>query len=85
MAKTRHTNSILEKVLLRTSIRSRLIVYFILSVLIPTSLLAVTSFTKSSEIVTSKIDQMIKNNLETAEAGILQKIESADDITGIIQ
>lgn len=84
MAKTRHTNSILEKVLLRTSIRSRLIVYFILSVLIPTSLLAVTSFTKSSEIVTSKIDQMIKNNLETAEAGILQKIESADDITTLV-
>lgn len=84
MSKMKRTNSILDKVLLRTSIRSRLIVYFMLSVLIPTSLLAVTSFTKSSEIVTSKMDQLIKNNLNTAEAGILQKIESADDITTLV-
>lgn len=76
--------SALVHAVLKTSIRTRLIIYFIFSVLIPTSMLAVTIYHKSSDIITSKIDQLIEKNLNTAEVSILQKFEAADDIATLI-
>jgi len=67
-----------------SSFRSRLILYFILSVLIPICTISVAIYHESSSILTSKVDQMIKKNLNTAEVSILQKIEAANDISTLI-
>ncbi len=66
--------------LFKMSIRNRLIYYFILSVLIPTLIISITIYIKSSNIITSKTDQLIEKNLTIAETSILQKFETADDV-----
>lgn len=68
----------------KMSIRGRLILYFILSVLIPTSVIASTIYHKSSNIITGKMSQLVEKNLNSAETSILQKLETADDISTLI-
>ncbi len=70
--------------LFKMSIRNRLIVYFILAVLIPTAVISITIYLKSSSIITSKTDQLIEKNLTTAETSIIQKFETADDVAILI-
>jgi len=67
-----------------SSFRSRLILYFILSVLIPICTISIAIYHESSSILTSKVDQLIKKNLNTAEVSILQKFEAANDISTLI-
>ncbi len=74
----------LYRFLYRLSIRNRLILYFILSVLVPVSIISVTIYIKSSNIITSKIDQLIEKNLNIAETSFLQKFETTDDIAILI-
>ena len=67
-----------------SSFRSRLIVYFVLSVLIPIGTISVALYHESSSILTNKVDQLIRKNLSTAEVSIQQKIEAANDISTMI-
>ncbi|MBC8059090.1 MAG: sensor histidine kinase [Clostridiaceae bacterium] len=77
-------NKFLYKYIFKVSIKTRLIVYFILSVLIPTIIIATTIYIKSTNIITAKIDSSIKKNLMTTENIIVQKFASVGDISTLI-
>jgi two-component system sensor histidine kinase YesM len=42
------------------SIKKRLLIYFILSILVPTSIISITIYNKSKNIITKKIDLSIE-------------------------
>ncbi len=84
MVLQRIKNSVLNNFLYRISIKRRLIFYFILSILIPTSIVCTTIYIKSTNTITKKIDLSIEKNLNTAEAIIVQRIDSAKDIATLI-
>ncbi len=70
--------------ILKSSIKKRLIIYFILSVVIPTSIISVTIYYRSADIITRKMDSSIEKNLNTAEAIILQEFQHINDIANLI-
>lgn len=75
---------LLENYIYKVSIRTRLICYFIISVLIPTIFISTTMYWKSADIITEKTDASIEKNLITAEDIILQKFQSVQDIATLI-
>ncbi len=75
---------LLENYIYKVSIRTRLICYFIISVLIPTIFISTTMYWKSADIITEKTDASIEKNLITAEDIILQKFQSVQDIGTLI-
>lgn len=75
---------IFDRLVYKISIKRRLILYFILSVLIPTTLISTTIYVRSTEIITEKIDSSIQKNMITTEAIIQQKIDSAKDLSTLI-
>jgi two-component system, sensor histidine kinase YesM len=66
------------------SIKKRLLIYFILSILVPTSIISITIYNKSKNIITKKIDLSIEKNLNTISEMTLQKIEIVYDISTLI-
>ncbi|MBK1809851.1 sensor histidine kinase [Clostridium sp. YIM B02505] len=81
--------NLLDKNKIRTayfalSIKKRLIIYFILSIFIPTSIISLTVYNKSKNIISKKIDLSIEKNLDTISETMLQKIEIVDDISTLI-
>ena len=63
------------------SIKSRLLIYFISLILIPVSIISITIYSKSTGIITGKINSTLKSNLTTIESDILQKFDSIYDVT----
>lgn len=66
------------------SIRKRLIIYFILSILIPTSIISITVYDKSKNIIRDKINLSIEKNMNTISDIVLQKFEIVYDISTLI-
>lgn len=66
------------------SIRKRLVLYFIISVLIPTGIVTVTVYHRSKDIIEKKITETNKNNMETIAEVVEKKIESIYDISTLI-
>lgn len=61
------------------SIRSRLILYFLFLVLLPTTIISITIYNKSTEIIARNADTSIQNNLNLVEDHLMQKFNNADD------
>jgi two-component system sensor histidine kinase YesM len=74
----------IKKAYFGLSIKKRLLIYFILSILIPTSIISVTIYNKSKNIITEKIDLSIEKNLNTISEIALQKFEIIYDISTLI-
>lgn len=61
------------------SIRSRLILYFLFLVLLPTTILAITIYNKSASIIERNAQTSIQNNLNLVEDQLMQKFNNADE------
>ncbi|WP_342563874.1 sensor histidine kinase [Paenibacillus sp. FSL R7-0345] len=59
------------------SIRSRLILYFLFLVLLPTSIISVTVYNKSAGIITRNVNTSIENNLNLVQDNLDQRFTSA--------
>lgn len=77
-------SKIIDNFLYKISIKKRLIFYFILSVLIPTILISTTIYARSTAIIEEKISSSMQKNMNTTEAIIIQKLDSAKDISTLI-
>lgn len=66
------------------SIRKRLIIYFILSIFIPTSIISVTIYNRSKNIITKKVNLSVEKNLNTISEIAMQKFEIIYDISNLI-
>ncbi|WP_068603611.1 cache domain-containing sensor histidine kinase [Paenibacillus swuensis] len=67
-----------------SSIRTRLLLYFILIALVPTTIIAAAAYSKSTSVITSKVDASITQNLRLINDAVIQKLESVNDISTFI-
>lgn len=72
------------KIISNISIRKRLVIYFIISVFIPTTIVTITVYKHSKEIIRKKIDESNQRNLETISEAVTRRIESIYDISTLI-
>lgn len=61
------------------SIRSRLILYFLFLVLLPTTIISITVYNKSADIITRNVNTSIENNLNLVQDNLAQRFESANN------
>lgn len=61
------------------SIRSRLILYFLFLVLLPTTIISITIYNKSANIITHNVSTSIENNLSLIQDNLTQRFDSADN------
>lgn len=60
------------------SIRSRLILYFLFLVLLPTTIISVTVYNKSADIITRNVNTSIENNFNLVQDNLAQRFEAAN-------
>lgn len=73
--------SFFNRFLFTISIRSRLLLYFICLILLPTSVISITLYYKSTNIITNKINASLEEKLNIIESSILQKFDTINDIS----
>lgn len=61
------------------SIRSRLILYFLFLVLLPTTIISITVYNKSADIITRNVNTSIENNLNLVQDNLAQRFTSANN------
>ncbi|WP_019914197.1 cache domain-containing sensor histidine kinase [Paenibacillus sp. HW567] len=61
------------------SIRSRLILYFLFLVLLPTTIISITVYNKSTDIITRNVNTSIENNLNLMQDNLAQRFAAADN------
>ncbi|MEK3915977.1 sensor histidine kinase [Paenibacillus sp. FSL H7-0331] len=66
---------------IQLSIKNKLIIYFLISILLPTTIISIIFYTRSSEIITDKINLSIVKNLSSVESILLQKLDSINDFS----
>ena len=71
-------------VLLNISIKQRLILYFLLLVFFPVSIICTIVYNKSQNIILNNIYSAISKNLDMIEVNLLQKFQAIDDISTLI-
>lgn len=69
---------------LKTSIKKKLILFFLILALLPTIIISITLYSKSSVLLSSKIDAILKKNITMMERNIVQKFEAINDISTFI-
>lgn len=77
-------NTLLLKLYFNMSIRSRLLLFFILMVLVPTSIISITIYNQSTATIEKRINIDLERNLNLIERNIVQKFDSINDITNSI-
>ncbi len=75
MAKISLKKLFLNKFFYNISIRSRLLIYFITLVILPTSIITITVYNRSAGIITEKMNSSLKNNLNMIQSDLLQKMD----------
>ncbi|NQX46854.1 sensor histidine kinase [Paenibacillus tritici] len=60
------------------SIRSRLILYFLFLVLLPTTIISVTIYNKSADIITRNMNTSIENNFNLVQDNLARRFEAAN-------
>ncbi|MFC4776936.1 sensor histidine kinase [Paenibacillus sp. GCM10023252] len=70
--------------LYRHSIRYRLMIYFLILVLLPVSILTSIIYSRSAQTISENITTSIQNNLSLVEGNIVQKIEDMNTIASFI-
>src|ERR1700730_12793567 len=71
----------LNRFLFTISIRSRLLLYFICLILVPTSIISIIIYTKSTSIITKKINTSLEEKLAMIDININQKFDAINDIS----
>ena len=66
------------------NIRNRLLIFFLIIVIFPTSIIIVAVYKRSIGIITQRIDSSLKDSLNMAEINIMQKFEVINDISTFI-
>ncbi|RXZ81351.1 sensor histidine kinase [Paenibacillaceae bacterium] len=66
------------------NIRTKLILYFLISILLPTTIISIVFYTRSTEIITEKINMSVIKNLKSVESILLQKLDSINDYSVLI-
>lgn len=69
-----------QRFLFTISIRSRLLLYFLILILLPTSIISFTLYYKSTQIITDKINTSVEEKLSLINSTIVQKLEAINDI-----
>ncbi|EMS70661.1 sensor histidine kinase [Ruminiclostridium cellobioparum] len=81
-------NTLKSKFLLNSlynvSIRTRLLIYFLLLVLLPTGIITITAYNISSRIITQRINTSLENDMNTVEANIIKEFQTIDDLSSYI-
>lgn len=70
-----------NRFLFTISIRSRLLLYFLFLIVLPTSIISITIYYRSTGIITQKINSSLEEKLNIINANILQKFEAINDIS----
>ena len=73
-----------HRFLFTISIRSRLLLYFLVLILLPTSIISFTLYSKSTQIITDKINSSLEEKLSIIDSSIQQKLEAINDISNEI-
>jgi len=76
--------SLPNRFLFTISIRSRLLLYFICLILLPTSVISLTLYFKSTNIITNKINASVEEKLNIIDTSIMQKFDAINDISNEI-
>ncbi|RKP54359.1 sensor histidine kinase [Cohnella endophytica] len=76
--------TIFNRFLFTMSIRSRLLLYFILLILLPTSIISVTVYHKSTNIITHKINSALEEKLTIIASNITQKFQAVNNTSSEI-
>ncbi|WP_171056521.1 cache domain-containing sensor histidine kinase [Paenibacillus sinopodophylli] len=76
--------AILNRYLFTISIRNRILLYFSILILLPISVISITIYNKSSEIITEKINASVEEKLHIIAANIIQKFETISNISSEI-
>ncbi|WP_162309303.1 sensor histidine kinase [Cohnella abietis] len=66
------------------SIRSRLLLYFIFLIMLPTSIISVTIYNKSKDIITHKINSSLEEKLNIIASNITQKFQAVNNTSSEI-
>jgi len=66
------------------NIRTKLILYFLIAILLPTSLISLILYFRSTEIITEKINMSIVKDLRSVESIMLHKLDSINDYSVLI-
>src|SRR4051794_19520824 len=66
--------------LTRTSLKYRLLLYFLFLVILPTSIISVTICNESYQTITENINVSVQKNLKMVETILLKKFEEMDGV-----
>ena len=66
------------------NIRSKLIIYFLASIFIPSAIIASIVYIRSTEIITNKMNSLIEKNLDSARIVIQERFEFINELTTLI-
>lgn len=66
------------------NIRSKLIIYFLASILIPSMIITSIVYVRSTNIITSKMNSLIERNLDSARLVVQQRFEFINELTTLI-
>jgi two-component system, sensor histidine kinase YesM len=68
----------------RFSINYRLLFYFLFLVFLPTTIISVTIYNKSQNIITERVNSSTSNNLAMIETAFKQKLDVVNDVMSLI-
>jgi two-component system sensor histidine kinase YesM len=77
-------NNPIKRLLYSMSIKRRLLLYFIILIFLPASIISATTYIKSKDIITQRVYSSIQNNMSMAENSLIEKIENINDIMTLI-
>jgi two-component system sensor histidine kinase YesM len=77
-------NFIKNQFVFRFSIKYRLLFYFLFLVFLPTTIISVTIYDKSQNIITERVNSSTTNNLAMIETSFKQKLDVVNDVMSLI-
>lgn len=66
------------------NIRNKLIIYFLASILIPTTVITAVDYTRSTKIITEKMNSLIEKNLDSAKFVLQERFEFINELITLI-
>ncbi|MFC0333342.1 sensor histidine kinase [Paenibacillus sepulcri] len=66
------------------NIRSRLVIYFLASILIPSVIITVVVYMGSTKIINKKMNELVEKNLNSARLIVQERLEFIDELTTLI-
>ena len=73
-----------NKFIFRFSIKYRLLFYFLVLIFLPTTIISITVYYKSQNIITESVYNSSRNNLNMIETAFKQKVDAINDVMSLI-